>query len=209
MLPQLIVFDLDGTLVDSAATVSTILNEMRSELGKLALPKAVFEGWISLGAEVLISKSLEVYGAEIAVPLADFRDRYANLKTHPDNVYQGAFEALRHLQSIGVSLALCTNKPRALTDKVLCDTELDKFFPFICAGGDFPAAKPHPDNLLACLNYYQIASINAWFVGDSSVDQMTAKNVGVKFIFHKHGYDDGVEQNAVYASFNSFSFFNI
>lgn len=209
MLPQLIVFDLDGTLVDSASTVSSILNEMRFELGKVPLPKTLYAGLISLGAEALISKSLEIYDAEINSSLADFRDRYANIKTSVDDIYPGAIEALRHLQSIGVSLGLCTNKPRALTEKVLHDTGLDNFFPFICAGGDFLAAKPHPDNLLACLNHYQISNLDTWFVGDSTVDQMTAKNVAVKFIFHRCGYDDGVEQNATYASFDNFSFFNI
>jgi phosphoglycolate phosphatase len=209
MLPQLIVFDLDGTLVDSAATVSSILNEMRFELGKAPLPKALFEGWISLGAKVLISKSLEIYDAEIESSLADFRDRYANIKTSINNIYPSVLEALHHLKSSGVLLSLCTNKPRTLTEQVLQDTGLDNFFPFICAGGDFLAAKPHPDNLIACLNHYQISNLDTWFVGDSTVDQMTAKNVAVKFIFHRRGYDDGVEQSAAYASFDNFSFFNI
>jgi hypothetical protein len=84
-------------MVDTAATVSSIFNEMRFELRIAPLPKALYAGLISLGAEVLICKFLEIFCAEIESPFADFRDRYGNIKTSVDKINPGAVEALHQL----------------------------------------------------------------------------------------------------------------
>ena len=104
MLPQLIVFDLDGTLVDSAVSVSMILNEMRSEAGKTELPKGVFERWISLGAEILVANAMDLTTSEVGHALVDFRARYAEMKTPIGTVYYGALDALHYLKSTSDNL---------------------------------------------------------------------------------------------------------
>jgi phosphoglycolate phosphatase len=201
MSKNIIVFDLDGTLVDSAANVSGILNTMRSELGLPSLPRQNFIPWISLGGDILVSKALEIPFHLVRPYTEKFRDNYFDLPTPLETIYSGVVETLDSLSRAGIILSLCTNKPRRLADKVLKDTSLDRFFSFTIAGGDLPTNKPNPTNLLVCLQSNKAVINDAYFIGDSTVDQKTAENANVKFIFYENGYDDGVDKFKTYATF--------
>jgi len=190
---KLIIYDLDGTLVDSASVVAEILNEIRTELGKSPLSKEDFYPWLSLGGEDLVANGLGVSQKNISSYLTEFRHRYMNQATPTDCVYDGVFDSLEYLKKANVYLALCTNKPRALAEKVLIDSGLKGYFEFIVAGGDLPNKKPHPSNLFSCQNYFGVCSEQMMLVGDSKVDQELASNSNVPFIFYPHGYDDGVD----------------
>jgi phosphoglycolate phosphatase len=192
-VPKLIVYDLDGTLVDSASVVADILNEIRVELGKKPLRKEAFYPWLSLGGEDLVGNGLGVSQNNISSYLTEFRHRYINRATPKDCVYDGVFECLDYLKQANFYLALCTNKPRVLAEKVLIDSGLKKYFEFIVAGGDLPNKKPHPSNLISCQNYFGVCAEQMILVGDSKVDQKLASNSNVPFIFYPHGYDDGVD----------------
>ncbi len=204
MSKKIVVFDLDGTLVDSAATVRSILNSMRSELGLQPLPTQNFIPWISLGGDMLVSKALEMPINLVSHCTEKFRDRYFDFATPLDSVYTGVIDVLEYLSSEGITLNLCTNKPRRLAEKVLKETSLERFFSFTSAGGDLPTSKPNPANLTVCLQPTNTSLNEVFFVGDSTVDQMTAENANVKFIFYENGYDDGVDKLKTYASFNDY-----
>ena len=191
--PRLIVYDLDGTLVDSANVVAGILNEMRVKLGKKPLTKEDFYPWLSLGGEDLVGNGLGISQNIVSSYLTEFRARYLKLTTPNDCVYDGVFESLDYLKKANFFIALCTNKPRPLAEKVLVDSGLNYYFAFIVAGGDLPDKKPHPSNLISCQNYFGVSAEETVLVGDSKVDQQLANNLNVPFIFYPHGYDDGVD----------------
>ncbi|MBI5920059.1 MAG: HAD hydrolase-like protein [Betaproteobacteria bacterium] len=190
--PNLAVYDLDGTLVDSICQVHEILNGLRAELGKRPLEVGQLVPWISLGGIELMINALEVRREEAESHLKTFRARYLAEKTPKRLVYDGVFEALEHFQERHCSLAICTNKPRNLVEKVLSETGLANYFPCVVAGGDLPTQKPNPANLLCCLEHFDLQPSQAIFIGDSRVDQMTAESADVPFIFFSAGYDDGV-----------------
>ena len=205
--PKHIIFDLDGTLVDSALVIAGVLNEMRAQRELATLDANSVSKWVSLGAETLIAKGLQIDKADkvsIAAALADFRSRYASAPTPLGSVYPGVSALLNALSDIGTRLSLCTNKPRPLAEKVLAETGLRAYFPFICAGGDLPNPKPHPSNILACMSYHACSAADTWLVGDSSIDQQCANNAGVGFVFHARGYNDGVHAQHCLISFEDY-----
>jgi phosphoglycolate phosphatase len=189
---KLVIYDLDGTLIDSALIVQSIINQMRREQGRDPIDKEKLIPWLSLGGEDLISNSLEVSGAELNRCLGEFRDRYYETPTPVKSVYVGAMETLERLHQLNIKLAICTNKPRKLADKVLTETGLFDKFSFISAGGDLPTKKPDPRNIELCFKGLSTAPKASIMVGDSTIDQRLAKLAGVPFIQYAPGYDDGV-----------------
>jgi phosphoglycolate phosphatase len=194
----IIIYDLDGTLIDSAEMVGRILNELRNELHLPLLERENFFPWISLGGEGLIKYALELeFQVDILHYLQVFRSRYYEIPTPLNTVYDGVFDCLEYLRSNQYGMAICTNKPRALAEKVLKETGLKLYFDFMCAGGDLPTKKPSKKNVQVCLDYFGVSPQKALFIGDSSVDQEIAKAVDMPFLFYLHGYDDGVNKELI------------
>lgn len=187
-----VVYDLDGTLIDSARTVAGLLNARRTERGLAPRTVADFTPWLSIGGRALVSAALELDEAEGDAELSLFRERYALLATDPDIMFEGVEATLSQLHALGIPLALCTNKPRSLTDKILAETGLFRFFSFVSAGHDLPTQKPHPDNLHICLDALGCTASETLLIGDSRIDQILADQCGAGFAFFSGGYDDGV-----------------
>jgi phosphoglycolate phosphatase len=194
-LTRLIVYDLDGTLVDSAEIVQNILNDIRRELGKEMLDRGAFIPWVSLGGEDLIRNALGVSEIDVNKYLQEFRLRYFNLPTPQESIYEGALDCLDYLKQENYYLAICTNKPRKLAEKVLNETGLSGFFGYLNAGGDLTTKKPHEQNIIQCLDYFGVQNSQAIMVGDSTVDQELARNASISFVHYVHGYDDGVRKD--------------
>ena len=192
---RLVIYDLDGTLVDSAEVVRKILNELRTELSLDHLSKEAILPWISLGGEDLISNALNIPATDVTKYLQEFRARYFDLPTPVDSIYDGVYECLDFFEQERIITTICTNKPRRLAEKVLNETGLSRYFEFFNAGGDLSTKKPHQNNLISCLDYYGVKACETILVGDSTVDQQLASNAAVKFAFYPHGYDDGVNRN--------------
>jgi len=199
---RLAIFDLDGTLVDSAQVVAAILNELRREMGKE--PRAVnyFVPWLSFGGEDLVANGLEIDFKDVEYYLQAFRMRYAAVPTPKDSVYFGVEELLVDLDALGVKMCICTNKPRGLAEKVVIETGLQKYFKFMCAGGDLETKKPHPNNLQICIKNFGESPDAAVLIGDSLVDQKAAGSLGVDFAYFLAGYNDGVDTSRITFSFN-------
>jgi phosphoglycolate phosphatase len=190
---KLIVYDLDGTLVDSAKIVASVLNQMRFERGLKQLGVGQLVPWLSKGGEDLVANALELPAEAIQQYLLDFRNRYSEMDTPNDSIYPGINESLSHFANSGYQIAVCTNKPRALAEKVLKETQLYDYFGYINAGGDLPFKKPHPQTLLSCLEYFGVDSGDTILVGDSTVDQSLGKATNVIFVQYLPGYDDGIK----------------
>lgn len=198
-----VLFDLDGTLVDSAPLVAAILNDMRAEQGSLPLPVGCFRQWISLGAAELVSRALNVALPEADGALQDFRARYGRMPTPGTCLFPGVPDTLAALSEAGFRLGVCSNKPVHLCRKVLEETGLNGYFGAIVGGGSVPRPKPHREPLDHALDLLGAHSARAIFVGDSTVDQQAAFAAGVPFVFFAAGYDDGVDKTTVWARIES------
>jgi phosphoglycolate phosphatase-like HAD superfamily hydrolase len=193
MTIQLIVYDLDGTIVDSAEIVLKILNKISKNLLKENLQLENLKQYLSLGGKELIRNSLKINNEqEITLYLNKFREEYYKTKTPKDKLFSGIMETLKILERKNILIALCTNKPRLLVEKTLKDLNLSNKFNYVCAGDDLTTKKPNPENLNICLRNLKVEHSNALMVGDSRVDQLLCKNTNVKFIHFEPGYDDGV-----------------
>lgn len=197
MTINLIVYDLDGTLIDSAKTVLSIVNEMRLEMGKDPLEKRNIIPWISLGGIDLIANALEIESSEAPKSLDEFRRRYSKYPSREEDLYPGARQTLDALLQANYGLAICTNKPRNLVEKILSELSLEAYFGFVLAGGDLTTQKPHPQNLLKCLEHFQCSTKSAILVGDSTIDQQIAHACQVPFALFCPGYNDGVDLDQV------------
>jgi len=191
MAPGLVVFDLDGTLVDSTADLASSVNAMLAELapGVPALPLPVVRGFIGDGAAVLIARSLARAGLELPVEqalpvfLAAYRQRLLET-TQP---YAGIPAALRELGDH--TLAVLTNKPGELSRMLLDGLGLSARFRHVFGGGDLPARKPDPVGLRELMRLTGCGIRRTLFVGDSHVDVETGRAAHVPVLGVTWGLD--------------------
>jgi len=192
------VFDLDGTLLDSAPSLARTLNAMRLEKGLPPTAVASYRRWISLGASELVRRALEVDIEAVPENLAVFRKRYRAMPTPSDCLYPCAAEILKALRDRGRRLAICSNKPTVLCQKILDELNLSPHFDAIIGSDPGRPAKPHRDPLDRALLQIRTRSDESLFIGDSSIDQRTAEACGVPFVFFAAGYDDGVRRESAF-----------
>jgi phosphoglycolate phosphatase len=185
-----VIFDLDGTLVDSAPDIHATANRVMARLGFGALPFDTVQSFVGKGLPNLVARLLETHGAApegplLAPTIAQFETEY--LTAHDlTTVYPGVLSALGALQSRGAALGLCTNKPIAPTMALLNHLHLTPFFAAILGGNSLPVRKPNPEHLLATAR--KLSRPKVIFVGDSEVDAETATAADVPFLLFTEGY---------------------
>jgi phosphoglycolate phosphatase len=186
---SLIVFDLDGTLVDSRLDLAESTNEMLGTYGAPALPVDAVAAMVGEGAKVLVARALEAAGIEADVldALARFReiyDRRLLVHTRPypgiEQVVSGLFE--NH------TLAVLTNKPEAPSRRLLDAFGLATYFRKIVGGDSGPARKPDPAGLHMLMAEFGAASRSTWLVGDSMIDVETARRAEVRMCVALYGF---------------------
>ncbi len=185
-----IVFDLDGTLIDSAPQIHAASVEVMRDEGLATLPFEQVRGFIGNGVSVLISRCIAAAGAE------ETPDLHGRMTRAFHDIYESSFgltalypnveETLRTLRSEGFCLGLCTNKPEGPTHAVLAHFGLADLF-HACAFGDGPyPPKPDPAALRHVLN--AMPERHVLYVGDSETDAETAQNAGVPMVLFTKGY---------------------
>ena len=191
-----VIFDLDGTLMDSSRLILSILNTIRAERGLIALEAADLRPHLSKGGLALVTAGLQGCAGDPMADLAQFRGRYAASRHGPGCLYPSAQHTLTGLRALGLRLGLCTNKPGALTSDALSATGLCHLFECHVTGDEGLPNKPDPRPLIECCRRMRLASDEVVFVGDSAVDRDAAATAGVKFVYVTYGYpvgeDDGV-----------------
>jgi phosphoglycolate phosphatase len=186
-----VVFDLDGTLVDSAVSIAAALERLRAARA-IRSPFTVGDvrRLVSQGVEALVEAALAGPRPDLAGDVAEFRAEYAATRTAADCLYDGMQETLEILASSGLGLAVCSNKPQHLCVKVLEDTGILRYFSAIKGGDAVDKPKPHPAHLLAAIDALGVDPLRGVYVGDSSVDLLAAQAAGVPFVLAKYGYAD-------------------
>ncbi|WP_321573054.1 phosphoglycolate phosphatase [Tabrizicola oligotrophica] len=193
-LPRLdtvaVIFDLDGTLIDSAADIHATANRVMGEMGHAALSRAEVQAYVGKGVPNLVARLLEHHGQDPAGPLlaptiARFEAEYltAHSQTRP---YPGVLPALERLAGDGAALGLCTNKPLAPARAVMDHLGLTRHFAAILGGDSLPLRKPDPEHLHATARALDRRKVI--FVGDSEVDADTAAAARVPFLLFTEGY---------------------
>ena len=187
-MPIPVVFDLDGTLIDSAPDIQATAATVLREEGAAPLDRALTVSFVGAGAPAFVDRMMAARGLDPArrdAILARFLALYegATALTRP---YPGAVEALDLLRGRGHRLGLCTNKPGRPTRRALEAVGLGAAFEAIVAGDTLTARKPDPAPLLACVE--RLGGGPAAFVGDGEVDAETAARAGVPFALFTEGY---------------------
>lgn len=184
-----IIFDLDGTLVDSNAICVEILQEMLEDRGSTRRIDPVASApHMSLGGEHMVRTLLAKACADPKADLADFRARYARRTTSPGSIFAGVADGLQRLAQAGFELAICSNKPVNLCTKVLADTGLNQHFGVVVGGAQGLRPKPAPDLLDATLAQLGASAVQCLFVGDSDLDHAIAADAQIPFCFMTYGY---------------------
>ncbi|MEM1047658.1 MAG: phosphoglycolate phosphatase [Pseudomonadota bacterium] len=188
-----IVFDLDGTLVDSAPDMHHAASRMLAERGLPGVSLAQVVSFIGNGVPKLVERCLDAANVAAGDPfrseaLSRFRTLYADEPTERTRPYPGVPALLQDLRTRGYALGICTNKPVDLAHEVLQRLELASAFDCVVGGGSVAVLKPDPATLHFCLESLKLPVGQALFVGDSETDAATAQAAEVPFALYSGGY---------------------
>jgi phosphoglycolate phosphatase len=194
--PSGLIFDLDGTLVDSRRDLSLAINRMRADYGWEALDVDQVVALVGEGARVLVSQALRLHPAGKSVPesvdeaVERFFRHYDDVCLESTAPYHGVEQMLEDL-SEHFPMAIYTNKPERFTRKILKGLALERFFPRLL-GGDSEGAglKPESPGMRLLAEWLECPVAATMLVGDSSVDAATARASGCRFAFAEWGFAD-------------------
>ena len=179
---MLLVFDLDGTLIDSSKDLAISMNAMLEHFGRAPLDPTLIYSYIGNGAAVLVRRAL---GPEVSEKLLNealhfFLKFYRAHSLEHTQLYPGIRSMIEGLADAGNSLAILTNKPVRISFDIIGALGLQKHFMRVYGGDSFPAKKPDPIGIVALRDEANASAEQTLMVGDSGVDVQTARNAGVR-----------------------------
>jgi phosphoglycolate phosphatase len=189
-----VLFDLDGTLVDSAPDLAAALNRLLARAGYPPVALAEVHTMIGDGVAKLVERGFAVHQRVLRPDeIAQFADRFvadyepnSAIETRP---FPGAIEALAELRAAGLALGVCTNKPEGATRAILAALGMDSFFAAVIGGDSVPGRqKPDPEPLREALRRLGVATEAAIMVGDSPNDVAAARAAGLPIVAVRFGY---------------------
>ena len=187
-MKRLIVYDLDGTLVNTLQDITASANYMLSALGRPAVEPEAVRLYVGRGVRELIRQCLGRAGEEeIDRALAVYREHYAHHMLDTSWLYPGAFELLEHFDRLGRTQAVITNKPNPYSTQILTALGVSDRFLQIIGGDDGFPKKPDPASLRALMAASGAGPAETVFIGDSPVDVETGRRAGVFTAAVTHG----------------------
>jgi 2-phosphoglycolate phosphatase len=205
-------FDLDGTLVDTAPDINTALNHALTRAGLAPVDEALTRHWVGHGARVLVQQALayQQRPSDALEPmLSDFLRYYeAHIADH-STPYPLVVEALEALRGRGARLAVVTNKLTRLSMPLLAALNLTDLFDSVVCGDTAPRPKPAADPAWHACRTLDIAPADALFVGDSTTDVACARAAGCPVVCVADGYNHGVAPEALGADAIIASFWDL
>lgn len=191
-----LIFDLDGTLIDSKCDLIFSVNAMLREMRRPELPEEMIAGYIGHGAPQLVARALgeNASEAERKSGLQFFLGYYEEHKMDTTRAYPGVEETLEELA--GMPMAVLSNKPVRISHRILDSLGLSRFFRVVYGGDSFETKKPDPLGAKTILSEFGIAAAAVLLIGDSEVDVQTARNAGTFAAFASYGF--GVYDRAAF-----------
>ena len=188
-----LIFDLDGTLIDSAPDVCASINRALAGHGRRQITLAETKALIGQGGRGLAERALALTGRhgtadEIERLLAAFLATYAEQPVEHTVVYPGAREVLQVFRATGLGLAVCTNKPKATTVPVMETLWLDGFFDVVSCGDQVPHRKPDARHVLRVVEELGTTLRTTALIGDSENDIAAARSAGIPSVAVTFGY---------------------
>lgn len=198
---DLVMFDLDGTLIETSPEIADATNDTLAQFGLAPVALQQVNDWIGHGTQTLLVQALAAVqgiSKEAVRAAANFPSISAAFVQHYErrcgtrsHLYPHVREVLQNLKAQGVKLAVVTNKESRYTQVVLDAHQLAPMFDRVISGDTFATKKPTPVGIEACLSQFGVTKERALFVGDSSIDVATARNAGVAVWVLPYGYNMG------------------
>ena len=198
---DLVLFDLDGTLIETAPEIADAVNDTLAEGGRAAVTQQQVNDWIGHGTRELLIQALaftDQTTAEDVRSRADFAGIESVFSSHyqqrcgtRSQLYPQVRETLQALREAGVKQVVMTNKEGRYTQTVLAAHRLLPLLDRVISGDTLPVKKPHPAGIHGCLQRFGVPAARALFVGDSSIDVATARNAGIAVWALPYGYNMG------------------
>ncbi|WP_024537026.1 phosphoglycolate phosphatase [Comamonas badia] len=196
-----VLFDLDGTLVETSPEIADATNDLLRDLGLPPVAQPQVDAWIGHGTRELLVQALahvrqlprDAVRADGAMPtIAAQFDRHYHRRcgTH-SRLYPRVMQTLQQLRDQGTRVGIVTNKEGRHTERVLAAHGLPALLDAVISGDSLPTKKPDPAGILQCLRQWGVAPARALFVGDSRIDIATARNAGVAVWALPYGYNMG------------------
>lgn len=190
---QAVLFDLDGTLIDSAPDIHAAVNELLETRGLPPVTLEQTKGMIGNGVGKLVERAFAASGRPLAGAALEQTQRdmipiYNRHLTRLTSLMPGALAAIRQLRAAGIKLALVTNKPQAATREVLLHFRLFEEFGAVIGGDAVSQKKPAPEPLFLALEKLNVDGAHAVMVGDSTTDVEAARNASLPSIIIRGGY---------------------
>lgn len=196
--PKLVLFDLDGTLVDSVPDLANALDRMLLELGQAPAGVDKAREWVGNGAPVLVRRALTgEMDSEVACQetyekaYALFLKFYGEATSDQSVLYEGVKACLDGLHAKNIQLGVVTNKPIEFTHSMLEGFELQDYFSVVLGGDSLPQKKPSPEPLLEAMKHCGASASETLMVGDSKSDVGAARAAGCPVICVPYGYNHG------------------
>jgi len=197
---QLLIFDFDGTLINSVPDLADATNAMLNTLGKTPYPLNSIRNWVGNGSRMLVERALvgkiEVLEGELAKEAVDhaeqvFFDAYKNISGSKTVAYPDVDSGLRKLQAAGYKLALVTNKPIRFVPKILQAFGWQDIFSEVLGGDSLSSKKPDPAPLLHVCETLNVNPEQAVMIGDSRNDILAGQNANMDTLALSYGYNYG------------------
>ncbi|NYZ63397.1 phosphoglycolate phosphatase [Luteimonas deserti] len=185
-----VLFDLDGTLVDTASDIAASVNRLLVELGHPPVDEATVRSWIGDGAGQLVGQALRHAGdgRDVATVMPRFLEHYRDCLLLDPALYPGVERTLQALQADGVRMAVCTNKPVPFVAPLLDAMGITPYFEAVLGAGELPERKPDPAPLLHLADRFDVPIASCLMVGDSSADAGAAIAAGAPLVMVGYGY---------------------
>jgi len=188
-----VIFDLDGTLVDSVSDLRAALNRVLADHGRRAVNDDEVTLMVGDGAAKLVERGFEVTGeplpqADVASVTETYLKIYDGEGAVMTKPFPGVIETLTTLKADGLKLAVCTNKPQGPSENILREFDMDQFFDAVVGGDALPVRKPDAGHVNGVLKMLGVGKEEAIFVGDSPNDVAAAKNADLPVVAVSYGY---------------------
>ena len=191
-----LVFDLDGTLIDSIPDVHVAVNRTLEAFGHATVTLAQLNEMVGEGARVMLEKAFAADGAPadhatIDEALPRYLGFYKQSPAEKTIIYPGVWDVLDHYRDAGWPMGVCTNKPGEMTGIVLEAIDMAKYFRAVTAGDNVPHRKPDGRHIHLTLDLMGVPDARAIMVGDSATDLLAARDAGIPSVAVTYGYAHG------------------